>query len=588
MATVDDNDSDSKMANESNSELQNSEIKEESAKIILPEPLTKLSPPLNVYFLEQMKNGLSISNISIIKNRLIFGRARDCDIPMDHPSISRYHAALLWAPKNDQEFENGTNNESFWYLIDCGSTHGTICNKKSIDPGKMIKISPNNNLFRFGASTRLFTLGSRDEYDDSDNSNDEVIQQPKQMVHEDSDACTWGMSLTDCNDEDEETGDSMALKSIIAAMKDGQSSLQLANENVYSDNPYKCIQQWFEHEGYDFDYKTDSIHNKFKCTFELPIDGQWIPVEGQLMTKKKEAITDACLRCCKLLDQASLLFAWQRKDSAREKARKKFYDDDDDDDLLDETIKSKNKKLKKDTEKVENYDSLNAKWKEINTELCQLKIRLATIGLEPGVTPEIPENLTDSLDVFMNSLNQKKYGLTMNEKIEKSNLKMKIKQLEQEQTKIEKLIQLAKPTEIIMKNLTTKTEPIIERSSSSKNEDEIKIEKKKPEKSITEISNEKFIESSTNRMADNNDKCETTIQQNSQSMNSKKNYKEIRKIRQESIIEAIRKEKRLEKQQQHQQQQQQSIEPDDDFVDWIPLDNQTGDGRTHLNEKFGY
>ena len=107
MATVDDNDSDSKMDNESNSELQNSEIKEESAKIILPEPLTKLSPPLNVYFLEQMKNGLSISNISIIKNRLIFGRARDCDIPMDHPSISRYHAALLWAPKNDHEFENG-------------------------------------------------------------------------------------------------------------------------------------------------------------------------------------------------------------------------------------------------------------------------------------------------------------------------------------------------------------------------------------------------------------------------------------------------------------------------------------------------
>ena len=109
MATVDDNDSDSKMNNESNSELQNSEIKEESnAKIILPDPLTKLSPPLNVYFLEQMKNGLSIANILINeKNRLIFGRARDCDIPMDHPSISRYHAALLWAPKNDDDYKNG-------------------------------------------------------------------------------------------------------------------------------------------------------------------------------------------------------------------------------------------------------------------------------------------------------------------------------------------------------------------------------------------------------------------------------------------------------------------------------------------------
>ncbi|OTF69828.1 coiled-coil protein, partial [Euroglyphus maynei] len=367
---------DNKIPDESNSESKDSETKEETlaniTQTILPEPLTKHLPPSNVYHLEQMKNGLSISNIPIVKNRLIFGRARDCDIPMDHPSISRY----------------------------------------------------------------------------------------------------------------------------------------------------------------DFDYKTDAMHNKFKCTFELPIDGQWIPVEGQLMTKKKEAITDACLRCCKLLDQASLLFAWQRKDSAREKARKEFYDDDDDDDLLDETVKSKNKKLKKDTEKVENYDSLNAKWKEINTELCQLKVRLATIGLEPGVTPEIPENLTDSLDVFMNSLNQKKFGLSMNEKIEKSNLRIKIKQLEQEQTKIEKLIQLAKPVEIIIKNFTPKTQ------SSTGSENKIGIEtEKKPAKVITEeLKNEKVDESS------NNNKCET------ENKNSKKSYKEIRKIRQESTIEAIEREKRLEKQ----------------------------------------
>ena len=77
-------------------------------KTILPEPLTKLLPPKNIYFIEQMKNGLSIANILINeKNRLIFGRARDCDIPMDHPSISRYHAALLWAPKNDDDYKNG-------------------------------------------------------------------------------------------------------------------------------------------------------------------------------------------------------------------------------------------------------------------------------------------------------------------------------------------------------------------------------------------------------------------------------------------------------------------------------------------------
>nr|XP_027203257.1 kanadaptin-like [Dermatophagoides pteronyssinus] len=576
-------------------------------KTILPEPLTKLLPPKNIYFIEQMKNGLSIANILINeKNRLIFGRARDCDIPMDHPSISRYHAALLWAPKNDDDYKNGTNTESFWYLIDCGSTHGTICNKKSIDPGKMIKIIPNNNVFRFGASTRLFTLGSSHEDsndDDSDDSNEELNnQQVTKRTKEEQDtddACTWGISLTDCTeDDDEEIGDSLALKSIIMAMKDGQSSssttskLQSTNENVYSDNPYKCLQQWFENEGYDFDYKVDSLHNKFKCTFDLPIDGQWIPVDGQLMTRKKESIQDACLRCCRLLDQANLLFAWQRKDSAREKARKEFYNNDDDDDLLDETIKPATKKLRKDSEgKIETYDSLNLKWKEINQELCQLKVRLAHIGLEPGVTPEISQDLIgDSLDIYMNSLNQKKYGLSMNEKIEKSNLKIKIKQLETEQSKIEKLIQLARPAEIVMKNLTTSTEPTKE---SKNDENAIQMEKKLINKE--EESNEKFIESSKNSVADDNSDGKSETVENSSNSEKKKNYKEFRKIRQQSTIEAIEREKRLEKQRQQQQQkqqqlQQQSIETDDDFVDLVRLDQQqqTGDGRTHLNEKFGY
>lgn len=105
--------------------------------------------------------------------------------------------------------------------------------------------------------------------------------------------------------------------------------------------------------------------------------------------------------------------------------------------------------MKKNT--VENYDTLNSKWLEVNKELGTLKARLATIGLEPGVTPEIPEGLTDSLDLFYATMNQKKYGLRMNEKVEKSKLRMQIKELEREQTRIEKLIQIAKPADIVLK-----------------------------------------------------------------------------------------------------------------------------------------
>lgn len=144
------------------------------------------------------------------------------------------------------------------------------------------------------------------------------------------------------------------------------------------------------------------------------------------------------------MDHAGLLFSWQANNTKKSKFND-FYDNDDD--LIDETVKI-NKKLKKNT--VENYDTLNSKWLEINKELVTLKARLATIGLEPGVKPEIPDGVTDSLDLFYATMNQKKFGLRMNEKVEKSKLRIQIKELEREQTRIEKLIKIAKPADIIL------------------------------------------------------------------------------------------------------------------------------------------
>lgn len=151
---------------------------------------------------------------------------------------------------------------------------------------------PNNNVFKLGASTRLFTLGSTlDEVEEED---DEEIEEEKaentkrkDKVQENVDnGCNWGINDQDVESE-QETADSKSLQAIIAAMKTSVNSdgLKTSNDNVYSENPNKCLQQWFEREGYDMEYKVDSIHNKFKCTFELPIDGQWIPVEGSLMHK---------------------------------------------------------------------------------------------------------------------------------------------------------------------------------------------------------------------------------------------------------------------------------------------------------------
>ena len=76
-------------------------------KTILPEPMTTLSPPDGLYFVDQLKTGVLVQHMMLTKSRIIFGRATDCDVVLEHPSISRYHAVLLWSPANDEDFASG-------------------------------------------------------------------------------------------------------------------------------------------------------------------------------------------------------------------------------------------------------------------------------------------------------------------------------------------------------------------------------------------------------------------------------------------------------------------------------------------------
>ena len=89
------------------SNTSSSSSSDQIKKTILPEPLTTLIPPDDIFYLDQFKNGMFVDKRTITKNRLIFGRAPDCDIILEHSSISRYHAALLWSPKNDDFYRIG-------------------------------------------------------------------------------------------------------------------------------------------------------------------------------------------------------------------------------------------------------------------------------------------------------------------------------------------------------------------------------------------------------------------------------------------------------------------------------------------------
>lgn len=97
------------------------------------------------FSLEVLKNGEIISNHQVMeKSSYTFGRNPTLsDIIMEHPSISRQHAALVH------------HEEGFVYLIDLNSAHGTFVNGDKLAPNKPKHLKDQDEV-KFGASTRTY------------------------------------------------------------------------------------------------------------------------------------------------------------------------------------------------------------------------------------------------------------------------------------------------------------------------------------------------------------------------------------------------------------------------------------------------
>lgn len=71
----------------------------DSLKNQIPNLLTDKLPEEGEFYIEEMKNGMVLKKIDLTTSRIVFGRAKgSVDIILEHPSISRFHAALLWSP----------------------------------------------------------------------------------------------------------------------------------------------------------------------------------------------------------------------------------------------------------------------------------------------------------------------------------------------------------------------------------------------------------------------------------------------------------------------------------------------------------
>ncbi|XP_066580937.1 kanadaptin-like [Prorops nasuta] len=646
-------------------EVQDQELKLSELNYIQPEqintssskdlPLPYKEPswsgiPEDEYQIEILKSGVILETIDLSKKSYyVIGRLPSCNIPLAHPTISRYHAILQYRSVPNE------NNKKGFYLYDLGSTHGTFWNGHRIRPNMYVKLH-GGHMFKFGCSQRKFILQAPDDdqEEESELSVTELKEQRRSELEErerlekeyklqkeeeerlnkekeENEGIDWGLG----EDADEE-GDLT------------ENPFAIANdEELFLDDPKKTLRGWFEREGYDLQYQTEERgFGQFLCWVDLPIDtasGSTVRAEALVKGKKKESVIQCALEACRILDRHGLLRqatheARKRKSKNWEEAD--FYDSDEDE-FLDRTgtIAKKREKRKrlagKSENQVETHSSLVEKLDIVTKKIVELEYNLK--ASEKLNKMDMTNDDEDALDAFMSNLNS-----TALSKDDKIKIKLELQGLKREEERLVKLVNISRPANlppltqmqvIDDKNINKNPLPCItqrkqNRLLSDKNdhshEVEAKIDLKKNEcnsekeeeeedegSKDEKIENVKSLASQINTNDLKTVKDKITIDKSlkneemSQTENSKNkstdatetndlNQKD--KASKDDVItnntkDVKTKKKNLSKKDKVCKEMSKSYDQttySENYSMWIPPQNQSGDGKTSLNEKFGY
>ena len=294
-------------------------------------PWGGLAPPssgneTSLYTLEELKNGVIVATHKLSNSFQVVGKLPTCDIQLEHPSVSRYHAILQFKATGSLDKPAG------FYLYDLDSTHGTFHNKHKCFPKTYYRLRV-GHMIKFGGSTRHLILQGPEEDTESESElsvtelkelaaekarqrQEEKLSQEIKATESESIGISWGMPEDAVEDEENEKKSEQS-NSII--------TLSAENENLYINDPKKTLRGWFEREGYDLEYECQELsYAKFKCTVSLPIEDENgttfdIVAEATVSGKKKEAVVSCALEACRILDRRGLLRT--SKHESRQKKR---------------------------------------------------------------------------------------------------------------------------------------------------------------------------------------------------------------------------------------------------------------------------
>ncbi|EZA60022.1 Kanadaptin [Ooceraea biroi] len=631
-----------KITHSQNDETDKSVLESSTEGNVLPDvnnvPVPYLEPKwggksTEEYKLEVLKSGVILEKIDLTERSYhVVGRLPSCHLSLAHPTISRYHAIIQYRATADDKHSKG------FYLYDLESTHGTFWNGHRIKPRSYVQLH-GGHMIKFGCSQRKYIVQAppEDQEEESELSVTELKEKRMEELRqreikqleekeaeerareaEENEGINWGMG----EDADEDTD---LTENPYASM---------ADEELYLDDPKKTLRGWFEREGYDLQYQVEEKGiGQFLCWINLPKEcfgGQSIKAEALVKGKKKESVVQCALEACRILDRHGLL-RQANHESRRKKARnweEEDYYDSDEDNFLDRTgtverkREQRMKQAGKFEEKIETYNTLTEKYNEITNKISHLSNRLKEAQENSAKMEEFNE---DSLDAFMSNLNTSTLS-----KSDVKKMKIEMQNLRKEEMKLVKLINLTKPADLPplicqapiedekdMSQQTSKfpakkisqlekrrklfearnkdSEKLSSALSSNNNINNAEEEEEEEEDENQEESNtgEKRKED-INFAHEKSASCEDEMEQNSMKIEEESSIAksisqntEISKLSTNVANDKKRKNKKLEKTKSLKKQYDQDVHSSD-YSTWVPPQGQTGDGRTSLNEKYGY
>ncbi|KAF9433416.1 Kanadaptin [Entomortierella beljakovae] len=403
-------------------------------------PLKYQKPPWSGYpnqqfFFEVIKNGIIVEKIKAPeKEFLVIGRLPMCDLEMEHPSLSRYHAIVQFK----------SNGECFIY--DLNSSHGTKLNKNKIPPGMHVSLKPGDQL-RFGESSRIYLFQTEDQEDQEEEERKLVAamiekqnksKSERRGQEEEEEFNSWGMR-EDAVEEEDDDEDGMA---------DSGMRRAVDPDAYYRKDPKKALRNYLEGRGYSCEYEVEEDGpghaREYTARIRLPIETAMGPVYGHAVSgRRRDAERDCALDACIQLDSRGMLGTKSSNDGPIQTKSKKVErsDDDDDDDFYDRTEKKKSHTTKKE-QKAETHESLLEKSKTLKEDMAILEVKINEYDAIAAKKKEL--ETSGDLDAYMAFL-EKSGGDS------KARMQQNLAAMKREEKKLKQLIEYTKPVDFLAK-----------------------------------------------------------------------------------------------------------------------------------------